>query len=498
MLAAAPARAAEPTAAVTEPPSAESIGGERVVRTMHGDRIPEGSDDAFQRRARMLPRIAAATLPGAWCGTQRNTDDAAHASTAGARIKVVYAYAYDQPNRFDSYKDMIQSDVAAVSQWVAGASGGTRTLRFDMGTSCGPDYVDIATVQLPRPLSTYVSSPSRAGYVISDVNAAGLGMTGVSNILVYADNLYANDGVVGTAQLPDDDRPGALNYSNLGRATAMLWGDGGPEFTDDRLTTFLHEVSHNLGAVQDSAPSSTLAGHCNEVFDVMCYPDGGPRGTSAWMVNACPYAALLPYECGVDDYFEPAPATGSYLATHWNLYDSAFLCEVSSCVSSAGTDPDPDPAPQPQPQPQPDPAPTNPTPDPSTPAPDPGEGATEDAAAWLDALMVSATGSLKKVGLKGLSQGRSVSVAGTPPTGHSVQIDLMYGAAAIAGGSLDAGGKAKLKVPRFHRRILTRRARVRFTLQGVIRGSAGGGPPTVKRVSVTLKKPPVKKKKRRR
>ena len=497
LLLAAPA-AAEPSAMVTEPPSAESIGGERVLRTMHGDRIPEGSDDTLTRRAKMLPRLAAAALPTSWCGAQRSDDDAANASSEGARIKVVYAYAYDQPNRFDAYKDLIQSDVAAVSQWVAGSSGGTRTIRFDMGTSCGPEYVDVAVVQLPRPLQAYVGSPSRSGYVISDVNSAGLGMTGISNILVYADNLYANDGVVGTAQLPMDDKPGALNHSNLGRATAMIWGDGGADFGEDRITTFLHEVSHNLGAVQDSAPSSTYAGHCYEIFDVMCYPDGGPRGTNAWMVNACPYAALLPYECGVDDYFEPTPASGSYLATHWNLYDSAFMCETSSCVASDGGDPAPTPTPTPAPTPTPTPAPT-PAPDPSTPEPDPGQGATEDAAAWLEAFMVSSAASLKKVGLKGLTQGKAVALTGAPPSGHFVQVDLMYGAAAIAGGALSTTGKARLKVPTLHRRMLARKSKVRLTLQGVIRGSAGGGPPTVKRVSVTLKKPaPPKKKKRRR
>jgi hypothetical protein len=129
--------------------------------------------------------------------------------------------------------------------------------------------------------------------------------------------------------------------------------------------------------------------------------------------------------------------------------------------------------------------------------PDPGQGATEDANAWLNTFMVSATASVKKVGLKGLAQGKSVPISGRPPSGHSVQVDLMLGAAAIAGGPLNASGKAKLKVPRFHRRILAKRTKVRLTLQGVVRGTAGGGPPTVKRVSVTLKAPPKKKKRRR-
>ena len=37
------------------------------------------------------------------------------------------------------------------------------------------------------------------------------------------------------------------------------------------------------------------------------------------------------YDCGLDDFFNPSPAPGSYLATHWNLYDSVFLCAAGTC-----------------------------------------------------------------------------------------------------------------------------------------------------------------------
>jgi hypothetical protein len=37
------------------------------------------------------------------------------------------------------------------------------------------------------------------------------------------------------------------------------------------------------------------------------------------------------YDCEEDDYFSPAPAGGSWLASHWNLYDSAYLCPVDTC-----------------------------------------------------------------------------------------------------------------------------------------------------------------------
>jgi hypothetical protein len=57
----------------------------------------------------------------------------------------------------------------------------------------------------------------------------------------------------------------------------------------------------------------------------MCYADGGPKNA---MSTPCPVLTGIigaAFDCGQDDYFNPAPAPGSYLATHWNVYDSAFL-----------------------------------------------------------------------------------------------------------------------------------------------------------------------------
>ena len=42
------------------------------------------------------------------------------------------------------------------------------------------------------------------------------------------------------------------------------------------------------------------------------------------------------YDCGRDDYFNPAPAAGSYLATHWNTYDSAFLAPCGEIAPACG------------------------------------------------------------------------------------------------------------------------------------------------------------------
>jgi hypothetical protein len=463
---------------VPEPSSQATIAGHTVVFGAHGDRVPPGSDAALRRGLRRAPRIAA-KLATTWCGTARSTDDTANSSSTGARIKVVYAYPSDGVDRFAAYSNLIQADLLTVSDWVAATAAGSKTIRFDTGTDCGTDYLDIATVRLPRVRAEYVGTADRAPLVAGDVQEALGRIPWSANVLVYADTLYADDGVTGTAYMPFDDRHGAVNESNYGGGTAIVWGDGGPTFGIDRVSTALHEISHNLGAVQDSAPNSTLAGHCFDVFDVMCYEDGGPRND---MVLRCaPGSPLDPYDCGGDDYFNASPAPGSYLATHWNVYDSAFLCDPASCIQSAGS-----------------PTPT-PTPTPTPPAPEPVPGdVAPDAAAWLDGFMKTASAKVKKAGLRGLARGKTVAIPGQAPAGHAVQLDLLWGASAIAGGSLDAGGVLRVKVARVHRALLSRKTKVRLTLQGVIRSAAGGGPPQVRRTSVTLKAPAKKKKRKTR
>ena len=87
----------------------------------------------------------------------------------------------------------------------------------------------------------------------------------------------------------------------------------------------LHEMGHNLGAVQGGAPHSTgtvgsqVAGHCTDEWDVMCYADGGSNNA---LTHPCPQRSdtvTETFDCGGDDYFNPAPAAGSWLASHWNV-----------------------------------------------------------------------------------------------------------------------------------------------------------------------------------
>jgi hypothetical protein len=69
----------------------------------------------------------------------------------------------------------------------------------------------------------------------------------------------------------------------------------------------------------------------------MCYADGTPANPLdgsglAFPCAGSPSAELL--DCGGDDYFSQSPAPGSWLAGHWNVAGSAFLCSLSKCFAA--------------------------------------------------------------------------------------------------------------------------------------------------------------------
>jgi hypothetical protein len=129
--------------------------------------------------------------------------------------------------------------------------------------------------------------------------------------LVWMD---ASVGICGLGELYADDSASADNANNRGpgyaRVDAPCWG-----------YAETHELLHTLGAVQDSAPHSSGAGHCVDENDTMCYVDT----SGAPMSNACPSLPSWQVDCSLDDYFNAAPAGADYLAAHWNVADSAFL-----------------------------------------------------------------------------------------------------------------------------------------------------------------------------
>jgi hypothetical protein len=292
------------------------------------------------------------SLPTSWCGDEATANNTANAATPSnkAQFKVVYAFAADRPDRFSGWSSALQANVAVVERFLSAQDGGTKALRFDMGTSCGPQYVDIQSVALPGPRSGYMDNFG----AISSAVARQLGTAGgPRDTIILADGLSGGSqeyGLGETVEGSSGEVAGSANVHNRGGFTSILFSRDGAAAPGAAKwgwwpEGFLHEMTHNLGAVQWGAPHSTepagqqnpAYGHCWEGADVMCYVEDA--GASHGMVQDCqalPGAIPESYDCGRDDYFNPSPAPGSYLATHWNTYDSAFLAPCGEIPQACG------------------------------------------------------------------------------------------------------------------------------------------------------------------
>ncbi len=287
-------------------------------------------------------------LPTTWCGDEIRSDYPN--TTTKPAFKVVYAFASDRPNRFTGWMHALQANVAIVERFLSAQSGGTKALRIDMGTRCGPQYVDIQVVALPGQRAAFADNFGAVANAVR--NALGPSAT-PRNTIILADGLAGGsqeyglgETIMGTA----GEQHGSKNIHNRGGLTSVLFSrDGAAAPGSARWgwwpEGFLHEASHNLGAVQWGAPHSTQPlgqslpqyGHCFQGADVMCYAEDGSARSQ--MITDCaglPGAIPQNYDCGRDDYFNPAPAPGSYLATHWNTYDSSFMAPCGEVAPACG------------------------------------------------------------------------------------------------------------------------------------------------------------------
>jgi hypothetical protein len=251
--------------------------------------------------------------------------------TSGRRVHVVYAHTPSTASRYAAIVDGLRAVVVGIQDDFADSverHGGSAPLvpRFThtptaADGSCTPTVEELA---LP-----------------SDADDDSFGAT-IDRMLQlgYDDPAYRylvlmdSSNGCGIGQFWDDDRPEpAVNANNVlleplfSRVDAPCWN-----------YAETHELVHNLGGVQTSAPNASGFGHCNDDYDQLCYADGGP--TSAMYVDgACAVRAsderLL--DCNADDYFAPSPASGSYLASHWNVARSSWLFTPAAVVDVAPT-----------------------------------------------------------------------------------------------------------------------------------------------------------------
>lgn len=223
---------------------------------------------------------------------------------SGKRFQVLYVRATDTPDQYATYLSSIQDWVAGADSVLndsAAETGGTRHFRFVQDTNCIPDVQNV---------TVSATGDDTFGNLISELQNLGYSRIDRNYVLFVDAQIYC-----GIATIAFDDSPWDTNSHNTGsyyaRVDARCWS----------ARTAAHEMMHNLGGVQMSAPHSTSNWHCTDESDVMCYKD-----TSTTVLQyLCDLTQEVFFDCNKDDYFNTNPPDGSYLASHWNTANNDFL-----------------------------------------------------------------------------------------------------------------------------------------------------------------------------
>jgi hypothetical protein len=251
---------------------------------------------------------------------------------SGKRVQVLYVRTSDVPSRFAALRDTLEQNALYADQQVntsAAQTGGARHLRFvTAADGQGGCTLDIQEVVVAPPSGTFSFGDS-----VTKVKAAGYASKS-RKYLMFVDA----DVLCGVGSMYSDDKTGTGNLSDYYAAEYARVDTGCWHYAE------AHELIHNMGGVQDTAPHASLGGHCYDEYDVMCYSDGGdyflgPDGLSGTgddgqMTYPCAGSQSQLLDCGKDDYFSTAPNAGSYLGTHWNVATSSYLIAPSVPASN--------------------------------------------------------------------------------------------------------------------------------------------------------------------
>src|SRR3954469_7780915 len=325
-------------ASVLVPAAAQAYVGAPITHGPDPALVAAGPEAAAAPAA--LGKRAAKLVPSAWCGGEAGSDDTVHEVDNGAfRYHAVYMIPADGQDRFQALATAMQRDAFQASALLETAYG--RAIRFDIGTSCGPQYLDISVVRMPQ-TSAQLAAAARTGNGTFNAVSAALDAAGFTtiqptdsvadaaartrNYLVWLDG-PAPSGSCGQAAIYDDPSRSPDNLNNFGGKAAVVFRNGSSGFCSSNAAR--HEIGHNLGGLQPVAPHAFDGSHCNDAYeDTMCYSNSpevadGDRGTF--------------FDYGNDDYWSLPNAPLAW----WTVDENRFLCPDASCNVIAGGSPDP-------------------------------------------------------------------------------------------------------------------------------------------------------------
>ncbi|MGC5011817.1 RICIN domain-containing protein [Streptosporangium sp. DT93] len=237
---------------------------------------------------------------------------------SGKRVEVLYVREATMPNRYTQFLPMFRAWLAnADDAFNDGAATSNRSRHIRYVTTAVSGGCAAVVRNLVVPAGSLVDFNAS----ISAVQALGY----TSNDRHYL-MLTEGTAVCGVGQIQGDDLTTGSGNLNNGRAYARV--DAVPGCFG--ANAIAHELGHTFGAVQISAPHSDGSWHCLDQWDLMCY-----GGTPTW--SCLQWNDYRLPDCNRDDYYNAAPTAGSYLATHWNTANSAYL------IAGGTADSDPHP-----------------------------------------------------------------------------------------------------------------------------------------------------------
>jgi hypothetical protein len=226
--------------------------------------------------------------------------------TSGKRVQVIYARASDKADRYGTYVNSIRqwaADADLIYRNSAAETSGERHIRFVHDSNCAPTVIN--AVLTPTGDDNFTNTQN-------DLAALGYNLTTRKYIVFVDANVYC-----GIGNIKNDDSPGSGNLNNggpsYGRTDTGCWGG----------SVAAHELMHNIGGVQLSAPHSSGGWHCTDEYDRECYSDSPNYPALTYPCTDPAHDQI--FDCNHDDYFHTSPGGGSYLATHWNAANSEYL-----------------------------------------------------------------------------------------------------------------------------------------------------------------------------